>query len=117
MCGIAGILNFDLSEHVDAARLVPMRDILKHRGPDGKGVFIDAGIGLAHRRLAIIDVSAGQQPMTNEDGSVWLTYNGEIYNHARLRPALEAKGHRYRTSCDTETIVHLYEQEGDDCVN
>jgi asparagine synthase (glutamine-hydrolysing) len=74
-------------------------------------------VGLAHRRLAIIDVStAGEQPMANEDGSVWIAFNGEIYNHASLRPGLEAKGHRYRSRCDTETIVHLYEENGDRAV-
>jgi asparagine synthase (glutamine-hydrolysing) len=112
MCGIAGILHFDLSERVDASRLARMRDVLRHRGPDGEGLFVDEGIGLAHRRLAIIDVAAGVQPMANEDGRIWITFNGEIYNHQKLRAPLEAAGHRYRTQCDTETIVHLYEDEG-----
>ena len=94
-----------------------MRDVLSHRGPDGAGLFIDGPVGLAHRRLAIVDVSsAGEQPMTNEDGSVWIAFNGEIYNHASLRPGLEAQGHRYRSRCDTETIIHLYEEDGDACV-
>src|SRR5207249_3678303 len=78
--------------------------------------WIDGPVGLGHRRLAIVDVAGGQQPMANEDGSVWIVYNGEIYNHAVLRPALEARGHRYRTRSDTETILHLYEEEGDRCV-
>jgi asparagine synthase (glutamine-hydrolysing) len=117
MCGIAGIVHFDPSERVDAARLVRMRDVLRHRGPDGEGVFVDGGVGLAHRRLAIIDVTSGVQPMTNEDGRIWVTFNGEIYNHASLRAPLERAGHRYRTQCDTETILHLYEEEGDALVN
>jgi asparagine synthase (glutamine-hydrolysing) len=116
MCGIAGILKLDPRETVEEARLKRMRDVLRHRGPDGEGLWIDGPIGLGHRRLAIVDVTGGQQPMTNEDGSVWITYNGEIYNHAALRPGLEAKGHRYQTRSDTETILHLYEEEGERCV-
>jgi asparagine synthase (glutamine-hydrolysing) len=113
MCGFAGIVHFDTTRHVDLERLRRMRDVLSHRGPDGRGVFLDGHVGLAHRRLAIVDVStAGEQPMTNEDGSVWIAFNGEIYNHAALRPGLEARGHRYRSRCDTETIVHLYEEAG-----
>ncbi|MGE5183775.1 MAG: asparagine synthase (glutamine-hydrolyzing), partial [Acidobacteriota bacterium] len=109
-------MNRDPSERVDEARLVRMRDSLAHRGPDGAGVHVDGAIGLAHRRLAIVDLAGGAQPMTNEDGSIWITFNGEIYNHAALRPALEAAGHRYRTRSDTETILHLYEQHGRSCV-
>src|SRR2546422_10133471 len=116
MCGIVGILNFDAQEVVDEARLVRMRDSLRHRGPDGQGCLIDGPVGLGHRRLAIVDVAGGQQPMSNEDGNVWITYNGEIYNHAALRPSLEMLGHRYRTRSDTETIVHLYEELGERCV-
>jgi asparagine synthase (glutamine-hydrolysing) len=113
MCGFAGIVHFDPRQPVEVDRLRRMREVLSHRGPDGRGMFIDGPVGLAHRRLAIVDVStAGEQPMTNEDGSVWIAFNGEIYNHASLRPGLEAKGHRYRSRCDTETIVHLYEEEG-----
>ena len=82
MCGIAGIVNFDPRARVDEGRLKRMRDILTHRGPDGQGLIVDGPVGLAHRRLAIIDVHAGEQPMTNEDGSVWIVFNGEIYNHA-----------------------------------
>jgi asparagine synthase (glutamine-hydrolysing) len=90
--------------------------MLRHRGPDGEGLWIDGPVGLGHRRLAIVDVVGGVQPMANEDESVWITYNGEIYNHTALRPGLEAKGHRYRTRSDTETVVHLYEEIGDRCV-
>ncbi|HET9469188.1 MAG TPA: asparagine synthase (glutamine-hydrolyzing) [Vicinamibacterales bacterium] len=114
MCGFAGIVHFDTDRHVDVDRLRRMRDVLSHRGPDGSGLFIDGPVGLSHRRLAIVDVStAGEQPMTNEDGSVWIAFNGEIYNHVSLRPSLEAKGHRYRSRCDTETIIHQYEEDGD----
>src|SRR6266849_2665489 len=116
MCGIAGIVRFNPREVVEEARLKRMRDVLRHRGPDGEGLWIDGPIGLGHRRLAIVDVAGGQQPMTNEDETVWITYNGEIYNHATLRPGLEARGHRYSTRSDTETILHLYEEEGDRCV-
>jgi asparagine synthase (glutamine-hydrolysing) len=116
MCGIAGILRFDPREAVDEARLKRMRDMLRHRGPDGEGLWLDGPVGLAHRRLAIVDVVGGLQPMANEDDTVWITYNGEIYNHASLRPGLEASGHRYRTRSDTETILHLYEEEGERCV-
>src|SRR5713101_3323431 len=116
MCGIAGIVRFNPREVVEEARLKRMRDVLRHRGPDGEGLWIDGPIGLGHRRLAIVDVAGGQQPMTNEDETVWITYNGEIYDPATLRPGLEAKGHRYQTRSDTETILHLYEEEADRCV-
>jgi asparagine synthase (glutamine-hydrolysing) len=118
MCGFAGIVHFDPRHAVDVDRLRRMRDVISHRGPDGRGLFIDGRVGLAHRRLAIVDVStAGEQPMTNEDGSVWIAFNGEIYNHASLRPGLEAKGHLYRSRSDTETIVHLYEEKHDHAVD
>jgi asparagine synthase (glutamine-hydrolysing) len=113
MCGIAGIVHFDPHATVDESRLRRMRDVLAHRGPDGAGLLIDGPVGLAHRRLAIIDVAAGHQPMSNEDGSVSLVFNGEIYNHMALRPGLEARGHRYATRCDSETIIHAYEDEGE----
>ena len=116
MCGIAGIVRFDPRDVVEEARLKRMRDVLRHRGPDGEGLWIDGPVGLGHRRLAIVDVAGGQQPMSNEDDRVWITYNGEIYNHAALRPGLEAKGHRYQTRSDTETILHLYEEEAERCV-
>jgi len=116
MCGIAGIVGLNPLEPVDETRLKIMRDVLRHRGPDGEGLWAEGNVGLGFRRLAIIDVAGGAQPMPNEDGSVWVVFNGEIYNHARLRPWLEARGHRYRTRSDTETIVHLYEEEGERCV-
>src|SRR5436190_19619422 len=105
MCGIVGILRLQSGPPIDRARLASMRDVLRHRGPDGEGLHVSGPIGLGHRRLAIVDVALGQQPMTNEDGTVWITFNGEIYNHADLRPGLVARGHRYKTRTDTETIL------------
>ncbi len=99
-----------------------MRDTLTHRGPDDAGQLIDGSVGLAHRRLSIVDLGGGHQPMSNqgcaggETGDVWIVYNGEVYNHGELRPMLEARGHRYRTASDTETIIHLYEEFGVECV-
>src|SRR2546426_2903396 len=116
MCGIVGIVGLNPLEPVDETRLKRMRDVLRHRGPDGEGLWAEGPVGLGHCRLAIVDVEGGAQPMSNEDGSVWVVFNGEIYNHAALRPWLEARGHRYRTRSDTETIIHLYEEEGERCV-
>src|SRR6058998_3903964 len=116
MCGIVGIVKLNPLETVDEECLKRMRDVLQHRGPDDKGLVIDGPVGLGHRRLAIVDVRGGHQPMANEDGTVWIVFNGEIYNHAELRPRLEACGHRYRTRSDTETILHLYEEDGERCV-
>src|SRR5437867_12396296 len=116
MCAIVGIVQLDPRERVGDVRLKRMRDVLHHRGPDGAGLWIEGPVGLGHRRLAIVDVAAGHQPMANEDQTVWIVFNGEIYNHAELRPELEARGHRYRTRSDTETILHLYEEEGERCV-
>ena len=116
MCGIVGIVSLDPRTEVDPARVAAMRDVLHHRGPDGAGLFVDGPVGLGHRRLSIVDVAGGHQPMSNEDGRAWIVFNGEIYNHAALRPALEAKGHLYRSRSDTETILHLYEEEGPRCV-
>src|SRR2546422_919784 len=117
MCGINGIaLSARSGRRVDAGLLARMRDVLTHRGPDDEGLFIDGPIGLGHRRLSIVDVASGHQPMTNEDATLHITYNGEIYNHADHRPQLEARGHVYRTHCDTETVLHLYEEYGAGCV-
>ncbi len=93
-----------------------MTAALAHRGPDGDGFFDDGPVAMGHRRLAIIDVARGQQPLGNEDGSCWIVFNGEVYNHRALRPRLEDRGHRYRTDSDTETIVHAYEEFGPACV-
>ena len=117
MCGINGIAFSNRSRRqVDATVLKSMRDVITHRGPDDEGIFIDGPVGLGHRRLSIVDVAAGHQPMSNEDGSLYITYNGEVYNHADFREALEARGHIYQTHCDTETILHLYEEYGENCV-
>ncbi len=117
MCGINGIAFSTRSRrHVDATELKTMRDVITHRGPDDEGIYIDENVGLGHRRLSIVDVASGHQPMTNEDGSLHIIYNGEVYNHADYREDLEARGHVYRTHCDTETILHLYEDYGDACV-
>jgi asparagine synthase (glutamine-hydrolysing) len=113
MCGICGIAApARLGYVVDESSLVRMRDSLFHRGPDDAGLHLDGAVGLGHRRLSIVDLAGGHQPMTNEDGSVTLVFNGEIYNHRDLRRGLVARGHRYRTESDTETIVHLYEERG-----
>jgi asparagine synthase (glutamine-hydrolysing) len=117
MCGIAGFVSFDgLSDQAPSVA-VAMRDVLTHRGPDEAGLHCDEYAALAHRRLSIVDLGNGQQPMCNEDGSVWIVFNGEVYNHQDLRLRLEARGHRYRTHSDTETIIHAYEEWGDDCVH
>src|SRR5687767_10194743 len=116
MCGIAGIIGTDGLHEDDRARAVLMRDVLTHRGPDGACLYTDTHAALGHRRLSIVDLAGGHQPLSNEDGNIWVTFNGEIYNHAEVRPGLEAAGHRYRTRSDTETIVHAYEEWGDDCV-
>ena len=116
MCGIAGFVDAGRLLPDDNARLMRMRDVIAHRGPDEAGVYSDDSAGLAHRRLSIVDLASGQQPLANEDGTIWIVFNGEIYNHASIRPQLEAAGHRYKTRCDTETVVHAYEHWGDDCV-
>ncbi len=120
MCGICGFFRFGEPPSAlkgDEAILRRMRDSLIHRGPDDAGLWLEGRgrVGFGHRRLSIVDLSpAGRQPMSNEDGSVWITFNGEIYNHRGLRGPLEAKGHRYASATDTETILHLYEEEGDE---
>jgi len=115
MCGIAGFVNLSQGG-ASAADLTRMMDEISHRGPDGHGAFDDGTAFLGHRRLSIIDVAGGFQPMSNETGSVHITFNGEIFNHVALRPEIERAGHHYTTRCDTETIVHAYEQYGPDCV-
>ncbi|MEO5898379.1 MAG: asparagine synthase (glutamine-hydrolyzing) [Vicinamibacterales bacterium] len=117
MCGIAGIVASDQLHTDERETVVAMRDVISHRGPDDAGLYVDAYAGLGHRRLSIVDVSAGHQPLSNEDDSIWIVFNGEIYNHADLRRELESTGHRYKTRTDTETIVHAYETWGDACVD
>ena len=116
MCGIAGFAGWSLDTDHARRTVRAMCDAIIHRGPDGSGYFVAPEVALGMRRLAIIDVAGGQQPIGNEDGSIQVVFNGEIYNHHALRDALRARGHRFRTRCDTETIVHLYEEHGDDFV-
>ncbi len=115
MCGISGSYRLD-GAPVDRGLLEQSIHMLRHRGPDGAGFYTDGPVGLAHARLSIIDVGGGGQPMTNEDGSLWITFNGEIFNYLELREDLLRRGHRFATQCDTEVILHLYEEMGDDCV-
>jgi asparagine synthase (glutamine-hydrolysing) len=116
MCGIAGRFNFDASRAVDPRVLAAMTDSIAHRGPDSAGYYRAPGIGLGHRRLSIIDLVTGDQPLGNEDGQIQVVFNGEIYNFAEVRSELLSHGHRFRTSSDTEIIVHGYEQWGERCV-
>jgi len=116
MCGIAGIINTEPNSVVEAATIHRMCQTIIHRGPDDEGIYAKGGVGLGMRRLSIIDLSGGHQPVHNEDQSVWIVFNGEIYNFLELRPELEARGHHFYTNTDTEVIVHLYEDFGADCV-
>ena len=116
MCGIAGIVAADALGPEDRGRVIAMRDVIAHRGPDDAGLYLDGHAALGHRRLSIVDLAAGHQPLANEEDAIWIVFNGEIYNHAEVRPLLESAGHKYRTRSDTETIVHAYEQWGDACV-
>lgn len=116
MCGICGVFCSDRTQHANREALAAMNRQIVHRGPDDDGFFVEDNIGLAMRRLSIIDVQAGHQPLSNELGSIWIVFNGEIYNHQDLRKDLEMRGHRYRTHSDTESIVHLYEEYGTKCV-
>lgn len=115
MCGIVGKLNLD-GKPVSPELVEQMMGVIAHRGPDGEGKYIEGPVGLGHRRLSIIDLSTGDQPMCNEDGTVWLVFNGEIYNFFDLRRELESAGHTFKTRSDTEVIVHGYEQWGEECV-
>jgi asparagine synthase (glutamine-hydrolysing) len=116
MCGIAGIVDEQRRRPVDEETVRQMCQAIVHRGPDDEGIFVKNGVGLGMRRLSIIDISGGHQPVFNEDRTVWVVYNGEIYNFPELRRDLESRGHRFYTNCDTEVIVHLYEDMGAECV-
>jgi asparagine synthase (glutamine-hydrolysing) len=116
MCGFVGIFDSNERRPIDSRLLRRMNDAIAHRGPDGDGEYVAPGIGLGHRRLAIIDVGGGQQPLYNEDGTVVVVFNGEIYNFADIKLELAARGHLFRTHCDTEVIVHGWEEWGADCV-
>lgn len=117
MCGICGVLYTDRKREVEPDILSRMSEVISHRGPDDQGVYINDNVGLAARRLSIIDLESGHQPMHNEDGSIWIVFNGEIYNHEYLRRELAGKGHHFYTKSDTEVIIHLYEEEGEDYVH
>lgn len=116
MCGICGKFFFDREASVSEALIKDMADAIAHRGPDDEGFYISGQIGLGFRRLSIIDLGGGHQPLSNEDGTIWIVFNGEIYNYQTLRCELIAKGHTFKTKSDTEVIVHLYEEYGADCV-
>src|SRR5829696_6905289 len=112
MCGITGLFLHDRDARVDPARLHAMIEALTHRGPDDIGFHFDGSVGLGVRRLAIVDPAGGQQPIANEDGTVWVVYNGECYNFPELAAELTAAGHRFSTHTDTDVLVHGYEQWG-----
>ena len=116
MCGIAGVVSATRESNITEAVVREMCDRIIHRGPDDEGILVQDGAGLGMRRLSVIDLSGGHQPVFNEDRSAWIVYNGEIYNFPELRPELEKRGHRFYTKCDTEVIIHLYEEMGADCV-
>lgn len=116
MCGIAGVIQFGRDARVNPATVQRMCAVMFHRGPDDDGFYVSGPVGLGMRRLSIVDLARGHQPISNENETAWIVFNGEIYNHAELREQLQARGHRYRTNSDTETIVHLYEEYGRDCV-
>jgi asparagine synthase (glutamine-hydrolysing) len=115
MCGICGIFEFDRMTDIPNDAVHRMNQTMIHRGPDDGGVFVGPGVGLGHRRLSIIDLAGGHQPMSNEDGTIWVLLNGEIYNYPELRAELLQRGHKFATKSDTEAIVHLYEDFGEDC--
>ena len=116
MCGICGIVSARLSYVPDRALIERMRDTMTHRGPDGAGTHVGPGVGLGHRRLSIVDVAHGQQPMYSNDERYVIVYNGEVFNHPTLKPELEATGVQYRTRSDTETVLHLFGKHGDAAV-
>ena len=117
MCGIAGQLFLDGQQAVDPAFIHRMTDAIAHRGPDGEGQYVRGPVGLGHRRLSIIDLHTGSQPMCNEDETVWIVFNGEIYNYQELRADLVARGHTFKSTTDTEVIIHLYEELAENCVS
>ncbi len=116
MCGICGKLNFDKDKPVSARLIKDMADAIRHRGPDDEGFYSDGPVAFGFRRLSIIDLQGGHQPLSNENGTVWIVFNGEIYNYRDLHDELIAKGHVFKTKSDTEVIVHLYEEYGIECL-
>src|SRR5882757_3060982 len=117
MCGIAGIFNRSATQVVEETSLRQMLALLRHRGPDEFGILLDREVGLGNARLSIIDLSGGSQPIANEDETLWVVFNGEIFNYIELRADLEKRGHHFRTSSDTEVILHLYEEYGTSCLS
>ena len=117
MCGIVGLVHTDPARRCEQEIITKMRDIFAYRGPDDSGLYLDGSVGLGHRRLSIIDLGGGHQPMSNEEGSLCIVFNGEIYNYRTLRQELIAKGYRFRTKSDTEVILHLYAERGEACVH
>jgi asparagine synthase (glutamine-hydrolysing) len=117
MCGIVGICDLGGNRPVAEASIRQMLGMIRHRGPDQFGIYLDGSVGLGNARLSIIDLSSGQQPISNEDGTLWIVFNGEIFNHPELREELERLGHRYSTNCDTETVLHAYEEWGPDSLS
>ncbi len=115
MCGICGVTYFDRERNVLEHLVKSMCDVIRHRGPDDEGWITKGNYGIGMRRLSIIDLFTGRQPISNEDGSIWIVFNGEIYNHVELRNKLIKKGHKFQTKCDTEVIVHAYEEYGEEC--
>jgi asparagine synthase (glutamine-hydrolysing) len=116
MCGIAGVVSASRDSAINEALVRQMCDRIVHRGPDDEGIYVADGAGLGMRRLSIIDLTGGHQPIFSEDRSSWIVFNGEIYNFLELRPDLESRGHRFYTQSDTEVIIHLYEEMGPECV-
>src|SRR6516165_5807227 len=114
MCGIAGIVGTD-RQPIDPDDIHRMCAVIAHRGPDDEGVYVNGNVALGMRRLSIIDLSTGHQPIHNEDQTIWTVFNGEIYNFGELRAGLEKRGHQFYTNTDTEVIVHLYEELGEEC--
>ena len=116
MCGICGVYNAQSGEPVSEQLIEHMTHLISHRGPDDSGAYLDGPVGLGFARLSIIDLDGGHQPMSNETGDIWIVFNGEIWNYQVLRKELTEKGHQFRTNCDTETIIHAYEEYGVDCI-
>jgi asparagine synthase (glutamine-hydrolysing) len=117
MCGICGQFNFATNQPVDQAMIIHMANSIAHRGPDDEGYFVSGPVGLGFRRLSIIDLAGGHQPMSDADETVWVVFNGEIYNFKEVRLELEQLGYHFRTNCDTEVIVHGYREWGTDVFN
>jgi asparagine synthase (glutamine-hydrolysing) len=116
MCGVVGQIAVSGSKRIEEAQLLQMLAMIRHRGPDQFGIYVEDQAGIGNARLSILDIEGGQQPITNEDGTLWIVYNGEVFNYAELRNDLERRGHRFRTNTDTEVILHLFEEYGPSCL-